>query len=94
VTLQQHDFGGGYERCVHCGKLAVGPCARCRAPVCGDCCVLTEGGAKTYAICLGCDTRTGRSLQRAWGTVILWLLGPIVLLVAILLVLGWLFPLR
>src|SRR5689334_20231448 len=38
-------------RCVHCGRLAVGPCARCDAPVCGDCCVLTDGGARIYAIC-------------------------------------------
>jgi hypothetical protein len=46
--------------------------------VCGDCCVLTEGGTKTWAICLGCDRRAGRSLSAGWLTVIVWTLGPIV----------------
>ena len=56
----------------------MGPCASCRAPTCGECCVLTEGGSKTYAICLACDDRRGRSLRRGWLTVLSWILLPIV----------------
>ncbi len=56
-----YDDGPGPAHCKHCGALAVGPCARCHEPVCGDCCVLTEGGAKVWAICLACDRRAGRS---------------------------------
>jgi hypothetical protein len=55
--------------------------------VCGDCCVLTEGGTKTFAICLGCDERSGRSLRRAWLTVIGWIVLPIAVLLAIVVVL-------
>ena len=66
----------------------MGPCARCEAPVCGDCSVLTEGGAKVYAICLGCERRAGRSLRRGWVTVIGWFVMPIVVLVLLLAVLG------
>ena len=75
--------GGGDEpvaRCVRCGVEAVGPCARCRAPVCGDCCTLTEGGASTWAICLDCDRKKGRSLSGAWGRLGLWLVGLLVVL--------------
>ncbi len=92
MVLQQHDFGDSPARCVDCGTLAVGPCARCRAPLCGDCCVLTAGGTKPYAICRRCEGRVGRSLKSAWWTVAWWLLAPILLLVALLLLLGWLFP--
>jgi hypothetical protein len=90
VTLQHQDDSGP-ATCVHCGALAVGPCARCRAPVCGDCCALTEGGANVYAICLGCERRGGSSLGRAWLTVVGWVLLPILVLVALLLALGLLF---
>jgi hypothetical protein len=76
-------------RCAFCGKLAVGPCARCDAPVCGDCCVLTDGGARVYAICLGCDRRGGRSLRRAWLTVGAWIAGPLVALTLAVLLLAW-----
>src|SRR5262245_28192803 len=75
--------------CVHCGRPAVGPCARCDAPVCGDCCVLTEGGARIYAICVGCEGRGGRSLRRAWLTVATWVAGPLALLTLAVLVLAW-----
>ena len=92
MTLQQHDFGDGNARCVHCGALAVGPCARCQSPLCADCCVLTEGGTKTYAICRRCDRSIGRSLRAGWWTVGTWLLAPILLLISVLLLLGWLFP--
>jgi hypothetical protein len=52
--------------------------------VCGDCCVLTEGGAKVWAICLTCDGRGGRSLQRGWLVVIGWVAAPILGLAALL----------
>ena len=59
----------------------MGPCARCDGPVCGDCCVLTEGTTKPYAICLGCnESRGGASMGGGWLTVIGWFLLPIVLL--------------
>ena len=68
--LQLHDEDGD-ARCVHCGATAIGPCASCDRPVCGDCCVLTEGGARVYAICLGCNRHSGRSLTpglaRRWS---------------------------
>jgi hypothetical protein len=76
-------------RCVHCGALAIGPCARCDAPVCGDCCVLTDGGARTYAICIGCEKRAGRSLRRAWLMVATWIAGPLVALALAVLALAW-----
>jgi hypothetical protein len=58
--------------------VAAGPCASCHEPVCGDCCVLTEGGLKVYAICLGCEDRKGRSLKAGWGGFLRWLLVPLV----------------
>ena len=37
---------GPVVRCRLCQRRpAAGPCARCRASVCGDCTVLTDGGA-------------------------------------------------
>jgi hypothetical protein len=77
------DGGGSVARCVRCGAVAAGPCARCHAPVCGDCCVLTEGGARTWAICFACEDRGGRSLQRAWLTVIAWIVVPILALAGV-----------
>lgn len=77
------DGGGPVARCVRCGAVAAGPCARCREPVCGDCCVLTEGGAQVWAICLACEDRGGRSLRSGWWTVMGWIAGPIAALVVI-----------
>ena len=77
------DGGDPPARCARCGALAAGPCAHCREPVCGDCCVLTEGGAKVWAICLACDGRGGRSLQRGWLAVIGWIAVPILVLAAL-----------
>jgi hypothetical protein len=87
MTGQLQQAGDGpVAACVSCGVQAVGPCARCHAPVCGDCCVLTEGSSKTFAICLSCDGRAGRSLSSGWWAVIRWIGGPILaLLLAILL---------
>jgi hypothetical protein len=91
MDLLSHAGNGGPAHCVHCGALAVGPCARCDAPVCGDCCTLTEGTTKPYAICLGCAERGGRSLKSAWWVVIGWLLRPIAALAALLALLWILF---
>jgi hypothetical protein len=59
--------------CSHCGAIAVGPCARCRRPTCGDCCELTEGGATTFAVCLACVKRGGKSLAGPYRELLLWL---------------------
>jgi len=64
---------GPVARCKLCGKAAVGPCARCKAAVCGDCCELTDGGATTFAICLTCVKRGGRTLAPAWLGLLGWL---------------------
>jgi hypothetical protein len=71
---------GPVARCKFCERTAAGPCARCRAPVCGDCCELTDGGATTFAICLGCVKRGGTSLAPAW----LGLLGLLAVIVVVL----------
>ena len=64
---------GPLARCKLCGTTAVGPCARCRSPVCGDCCELTEGGATTFAVCLSCAKRGGTTLAPAWRGLLGWL---------------------
>lgn len=71
-------------RCAICGSEAVGPCARCKLPVCGDCCVLTEGGSKVWAVCLRCERRGGKSLRAGWLTVIAWIAWPLIGLAALL----------
>lgn len=70
-------------RCSHCGATAVGPCARCHRPTCGDCCELTEGGATTFAVCLACVKRGGRSLAGGYRDLLIWLAVVIVGLAAI-----------
>jgi len=85
--LQLAGGGGDEARCVTCGAKAVGPCARCHAPVCGNCCELTEGGAKTWALCFDCVAAGGRSLRSGWWQVGLWIAGPIVVLAALVLLL-------
>ena len=93
TQLEAHDGnGGGDARCVRCGRTAVGPCARCHCPVCGDCSVLTEGGVRTYAICLGCDRSVGRSLGASWLVVIGWIAVPLIALLVAVLALAWLVP--
>lgn len=88
--LISHGDDGGFEHCYRCGALAAGPCARCASPVCGDCCVLTEGGARTWAICFACEDRGGRTLGAAWRGLVLWILGIIAALLIAVLALGWL----
>ena len=85
------DDGGGFEHCFLCHGLAAGPCARCRRPVCGNCCVLTDGGAHTWAVCLSCDERGGRSLKSGWVVVLGWIARPILALIAAIVILYWLF---
>ena len=79
--------GGAAARCKHCGALAVGPCAQCRGPVCGDCCVLTEGGVKIWAICLSCRDHSGTSLRQGWWMVIRWIALPLGLLLLVVVIL-------
>ncbi|HEY8944952.1 MAG TPA: hypothetical protein VIM73_11855 [Polyangiaceae bacterium] len=81
--LLTHGDGPPSARCSDCGVLAVGPCARCRRPVCGDCCVLTTGGASTWAICLECERRGGSSLRSGWWQVIGWFAVPILVLLGL-----------
>ena len=89
--LQGYGDGGGIIHCTICGADAAGPCARCKTPVCGNCCVLVEKSAGQWAICVHCDRRGGRSVQRGWSAAALWLLAPIGALVLILVLLNWLF---
>jgi len=83
--------GGSDARCVDCGAVAVGPCARCHDPVCGDCCVLTTGSANVFAICRRCERRGGKSLRSGWGLVALWLALPLGALLVALAILQWAF---
>ncbi len=77
----QHAGGDGpVVRCKLCSRAAAGPCARCKASVCGDCSVLTDGGATTFAICLAC-AEGGTSLRRPWLGLIAWT-GAIALILA------------
>lgn len=85
-----HGDDGGFVPCASCGALAAGPCARCRKPVCGDCCVLTTGGATPWAICHGCQESGGGSLRRGWLVVLGWFVKPMALLLVVYLLLRWL----
>jgi hypothetical protein len=82
--------GGAPIALCRCGAEAAGPCARCHTPVCGDCCVLTEGGARVWAICFACEGRGGRSLRGPWVRVVWWFVGPILILFALTVALAWL----
>jgi hypothetical protein len=77
----------GPERCAFCSAEAAGPCASCRRSVCGDCCTLTEGGVKVWAICLDCDRKKGRSLTGAWRSFGVWLMGVFLVLAAVVVLL-------
>jgi hypothetical protein len=82
---------GGFVHCAGCGALAAGPCARCRKPVCGDCCVLTTGGAQPWAVCHACNKTGGASLKAGWITVLGWIAKPMAAVLAVYLMLRWLF---
>jgi hypothetical protein len=86
--LQSVD-GDGPERCAFCSNEAAGPCASCRRSVCGDCCTLTEGGVKTWAICLECDRKKGNSLTSAWRSFGLFLVAILVVMAAAVALLAW-----
>jgi hypothetical protein len=80
---------GPVTRCALCGAPAAGPCARCRSPVCADCCTLTGGGLTTFAVCTRCARAGGASLRRAWLGLFGWIallllgLGAVVALLAL-----------
>lgn len=78
------------ERCAFCGKEAAGPCATCQRSVCGDCCTLTEGGVRTWAICLECDRTKGRSLSRGWAGLLRFIGAILAGLFAVVVLLAWL----
>jgi hypothetical protein len=88
MTSLMSSGDGPVARCKLCERTAVGPCARCRAPVCGDCCELTEGGATIFAICLTCVKRGGRSLAPGWLGLLGWIALIILPLVGIAVVLA------
>jgi hypothetical protein len=44
--------------------------------------VLTEGGAKLWAICVRCEKKGGKSLRSGWSLVLLWIALPLVALAA------------
>jgi len=82
VTGQLIGSGDGpVARCSLCGAEAAGPCARCRAPVCADCCTLSAGGVTTFAICTRCAERGGAHLRSAWLGLLGWI-GVVVVVVA------------
>jgi hypothetical protein len=74
---------GPVARCKLCENPAVGPCARCKAAICGDCCELTDGGATTFALCLTCVRRGGSTLRPAWLGLLGWLAMIILPLAAV-----------
>jgi hypothetical protein len=94
VSSLQHSGDDGPERCAFCSNEAAGPCASCRRSVCGDCCTLTSGGAKTWAICLDCDRKKGSSLAGAWTRLAVWAVGLLAALAAVIALLEWLWPSR
>lgn len=65
--------GSSAPRCKLCGADAAGPCARCRAMVCADCCQLSEGGSATFAVCTACARRGGASVAPGWRGLFGWL---------------------
>ena len=79
----------GPLRCSFCSRDAVGPCASCARPVCGECCTLTEGGVRVWAVCLECDRKKGRSLLGAWSGLLAWLVLVLVALAAATALMGW-----
>jgi hypothetical protein len=58
--------------------------------VCPDCCVLTDGGATTFAVCLRCQRRGGASLGPAWRQLLGWLGAVILAVAAVAAAVAWL----
>lgn len=48
--------------------------------VCGECCTLTEGGSRVWAVCLDCHRKKGRSLSAVWRGFGAWMLALLVLM--------------
>lgn len=87
--LQQFGEGDSIVRCYLCHVDAAGPCMKCRRPVCGDCCVLVEGKAQTWAVCTRCDKHVGDQVS-GWTSLGWFFLRLIAALVLIILALAWL----
>lgn len=88
--LQHHDFSDSPARCAECHALAAGPCARCEAPLCGDCCVIVRGGSRPWAVCPRCASAHRASIGGGWRLVLGWLAGPLALLLLAVIALAWL----
>jgi hypothetical protein len=54
--------------------------------------VLTEGGVRTYAICIACNRAVGPSLTRSWLVVIYWVALPLAALFVFVALLALLVP--
>jgi hypothetical protein len=59
--------------------------------VCGDCCTLTEGGTRLWAVCLDCDRKKGRSLSGAWRGFGVWLVGLLLVMALVIAILEYVF---
>lgn len=88
MELASHDDGAANATCKHCGGVAAGPCLRCHAPLCGDCCVISEGSVEVYAICRDCAAEGAGELSSRWAPVLRLLLWPIAALLLLLVVLS------
>ena len=86
----QHVEDDGPLSCRYCSRPAAGPCARCGALVCGDCCTLTTRSAKVWAVCVRCDEQGGGELGSRWTGLLLWLGGILAGLFLLVLLAGYL----
>lgn len=86
--LQQHD-GDSFLKCSICGGDAAGPCIKCRQAVCGDCCVLVEGAATQWAVCLRCEKRPDGQVG-GWMGLGLFFVKVVLGLLTVILLLAWL----
>lgn len=59
--------------------------------VCGECCTLTEGGARVWAVCLDCDRKKGRNLSGLWRGFGIWLFGLLVAMAIVIALVEYLF---
>lgn len=51
--------------------------------------MLTEGGARVWAICLACEDAGGRSLSARWAGFLSWLALPLAALALLVFLLTW-----
>lgn len=87
--LQHYGGGDSIVRCYLCPADAAGPCMKCRRPVCGDCCVLVNGSAQTWAVCTRCEKSVGDKVG-GWGSLGWFFLRLVVVLALLILGLAWL----